>query len=78
MPIEKNFNPSDSDLVLTGQSQVDIFNIYTYVKLSVHRKNGSIVTITENTQNLDAYFSPGDTAIFYHFIHPAGGSVQYP
>jgi len=73
MPIETNFNQNDLNIALSEQMSIDVFGSEDYIKLSVHSKNGAIVTIPNSyvSGNLDNYFTVGDKAIFYHVINPA-------
>ena len=67
MPIENNFKNNDLELILTDITEVDAFPENSYIRLSVHSQNGSVIRIGNPTGNLiESNFVEGDLAIFYH------------
>jgi len=67
MPIENNFKNNDLELILTDITEVDAFPENSYIRLSVHSQNGSVIRIENPTGSLiESNFVEGDLAIFYH------------
>ena len=62
MPIDNNFNNNDLDLVLVSTDTIPSFGNDSYIRLSIHKQNGSITKVKSPISELVT----GDEAIFYH------------